>query len=174
MNLCPETALVDKCLVSGWEMGSFLWLTPHHAFLMSLTTPGGEVTYLNGSRFKSQLDYLSSASHFPKSLHPLQESLVFSHRLGLLVCFYSDLELLDATLAQVLLHQMIKCSRLRGFQAGVQKVQMGYGLGLDLSFTIQRNGENSLAQPLRETCRVSQDLGPLRAEATQNSVGKFG
>nr|XP_048316391.1 otoancorin isoform X3 [Myodes glareolus] len=44
------------------------------------------------------------------------------HRLGLLVCFYDDLELLDATLAQVLLHQMLKCSRLQGFQAGIQKV----------------------------------------------------
>uniref|UniRef100_A0A2K5D0S0 Otoancorin n=1 Tax=Aotus nancymaae TaxID=37293 RepID=A0A2K5D0S0_AOTNA len=45
------------------------------------------------------------------------------HRLGLLVCFYDDLELLDAAVAQVLLHQMIKCSRLRGFQAGVQKLK---------------------------------------------------
>nr|XP_044987643.1 otoancorin isoform X2 [Jaculus jaculus] len=45
------------------------------------------------------------------------------HRLGLLVCFYDDLELLDATLAQVLLHQMIKCSQLRGFRAGVQKLK---------------------------------------------------
>ncbi|XP_011787357.1 PREDICTED: otoancorin [Colobus angolensis palliatus] len=45
------------------------------------------------------------------------------HRLGLLVCFYDDLELLDATVAQVLLHQMIKCSHLRGFQAGVQKLK---------------------------------------------------
>ncbi|KAM6166298.1 otoancorin [Erethizon dorsatum] len=45
------------------------------------------------------------------------------HRLGLLVCFYDDLELLDATLAQILLHQMIKCSRLRGFRAGVQKLK---------------------------------------------------
>ncbi|EPQ12166.1 Otoancorin [Myotis brandtii] len=44
-------------------------------------------------------------------------------RLGLLVCFYGDLELLDAALARVLLHQMIKCSRLRGFQAGVQKLK---------------------------------------------------
>ncbi|VTJ78870.1 Hypothetical predicted protein [Marmota monax] len=43
--------------------------------------------------------------------------------LGLLVCFYDDLELLDATLAQVLLHQMIKCSHLRGFQAAVQKLK---------------------------------------------------
>ncbi|XP_003795769.1 otoancorin isoform X1 [Otolemur garnettii] len=45
------------------------------------------------------------------------------HRLGLLVCFYDDLELLDATVAQVLLHQMIKCSQLRGFQAAVQKLK---------------------------------------------------
>uniref|UniRef100_A0A8C5VB83 Otoancorin n=1 Tax=Microcebus murinus TaxID=30608 RepID=A0A8C5VB83_MICMU len=45
------------------------------------------------------------------------------HRLGLLVCFYDDLELLDAAVAQVLLHQMIKCSQLRGFQAGVQKLK---------------------------------------------------
>ncbi|XP_021093165.1 otoancorin isoform X2 [Heterocephalus glaber] len=45
------------------------------------------------------------------------------HRLGLLVCFYNDLELLDATMAQVLLHQMIKCSHLRGFRTGVQKLK---------------------------------------------------
>ncbi|XP_053411810.1 otoancorin [Nycticebus coucang] len=45
------------------------------------------------------------------------------HRLGLLVCFYDDLELLDAAVAQVLLHQMIKCSQLRGFQSGVQKLK---------------------------------------------------
>ncbi|XP_004691774.1 PREDICTED: otoancorin [Condylura cristata] len=45
------------------------------------------------------------------------------HRLGLLVCFYDDLELLDPAVAQVLLHQMIKCGHLRGFQAGVQKLK---------------------------------------------------
>ncbi|KAM5227711.1 otoancorin [Ctenodactylus gundi] len=43
--------------------------------------------------------------------------------LGLLVCFYDDLELLDTVLAQILLHQMIKCNRLRGFQASVQKLK---------------------------------------------------
>ncbi|XP_075384234.1 otoancorin [Tenrec ecaudatus] len=45
------------------------------------------------------------------------------HRLGLLVCFYDDLDFLDAAVAQVLLHQMIKCSHLRGFQASVQKLK---------------------------------------------------
>nr|XP_006201258.1 otoancorin isoform X1 [Vicugna pacos] len=50
-------------------------------------------------------------------------SELFPKMLGLLVCFYNDLELLDAALAQVLLHQMIKCSHLKGFQAGVQKLK---------------------------------------------------
>ncbi|EPY74535.1 otoancorin isoform 4 [Camelus ferus] len=50
-------------------------------------------------------------------------SELFPRMLGLLVCFYDDLELLDAAMARVLLHQMIKCSHLRGFQAGVQKLK---------------------------------------------------
>ncbi|XP_069860116.1 otoancorin [Dipodomys merriami] len=45
------------------------------------------------------------------------------HRLGLLVCFYDDLEPLDAALARVLLHQMIKCSRLRSSRAAVQQLK---------------------------------------------------
>lgn len=64
---------------------------------------------------------------WPPNTGPLPASLIFSHRLGLLVCFYDDLELLDAAVAQVLLHQMIKCSHLRGFQAEVQKVLKSYG-----------------------------------------------
>lgn len=67
-------------------------------------------------------DFRGLACSQPQATPPV--SLIFSHRLGLLVCFYDDLELLDATLAQVLLHQMLKCSRLQGFQAGIQKVQM--------------------------------------------------
>lgn len=44
------------------------------------------------------------------------------YRLGLLVCFYDDMEEMDAAVARALLHQMIKCNQLRGFQAEVQKV----------------------------------------------------
>lgn len=44
------------------------------------------------------------------------------YRLGLLVCFYNDMEQVDAAVARALLHQMIKCNQLRGFQAEVQKV----------------------------------------------------
>lgn len=99
------------------------------------------MTELDSWSFRSQLHCLSCPGHCALCKHPL-----LSHRLGLLVCFYDDLELLDATMAQVLLHQMIKCSRLRGFQSGVQKVQMGCTApGLGPSFTTQRNGESCLA-----------------------------
>lgn len=52
-------------------------------------------------------------------------SLTFPRRLGLLLCFYDDLELLDAATARVLLHRTLKCRRLRGFQAAVRKVGAG-------------------------------------------------
>ncbi|XP_061456289.1 otoancorin [Rhineura floridana] len=45
------------------------------------------------------------------------------YRLGLLVCFYNGVEQMDANVARVLLHQMIKCNQLRGFQADVQKLK---------------------------------------------------
>lgn len=83
---------------------------------------------VRGSCYDRDLSVLTGVGLrlWPPALRPPPASLVFSHRLGLLVCFYDDLELLDAAVAQVLLHQMIKCSHLRGFQAGVQKVQKGY------------------------------------------------
>ncbi|NXY29665.1 OTOAN protein, partial [Pomatorhinus ruficollis] len=43
--------------------------------------------------------------------------------LGLLVCFYDDLEQMDAAVARALLHQMIKCNQLRGFQAEVHELK---------------------------------------------------
>uniref|UniRef100_G1NWP8 Otoancorin n=1 Tax=Myotis lucifugus TaxID=59463 RepID=G1NWP8_MYOLU len=92
----------------------------------------------------------------------------FKLTLGLLVCFYGDLELLDAALARVLLHQMIKCSRLRGFQAGVQKVRMGCTARAGASVLLARE-MGSLARPLRETCKVSRDLGPARVDGASNT-----
>lgn len=99
---------------------------------------------------------------------PCARPLLLSHRLGLLVCFYGDLELLDAALARVLLHQMIKCSRLRGFQAGVQKVRMGCTAQAGASVLLARE-MGSLAWPLRETRKVSGDLGPARVDGASNT-----
>uniref|UniRef100_A0A7N5KNQ0 Otoancorin n=1 Tax=Ailuropoda melanoleuca TaxID=9646 RepID=A0A7N5KNQ0_AILME len=104
------------------------------------------------------------------------------HRLGLLVCFYDDLDLLDAAVAQVLLHQMIKCSHLRGFQAGVQKVpsfysvsQMGVllaGVGTQAFYSMDRR---DLLQVLRSTVslRVS-DLSPAQKQGVLSKMIEAG
>uniref|UniRef100_A0A8D2JTL5 Otoancorin n=1 Tax=Sciurus vulgaris TaxID=55149 RepID=A0A8D2JTL5_SCIVU len=95
------------------------------------------------------------------------------HRLGLLVCFYDDLELLDAALAQVLLHQMIKCSHLRGFQAEVQKLKADL---LDIATENQTLNETlgSLSDAVVGlTCSQLQSLSPEAvhsAIATLNQV----
>nr|XP_005998448.1 PREDICTED: otoancorin [Latimeria chalumnae] len=43
------------------------------------------------------------------------------YRLGLLVCFHDNLQQLDTMAALNLLHQLIKCNQLKGFQADIQK-----------------------------------------------------
>uniref|UniRef100_UPI00398E459C otoancorin-like n=1 Tax=Pristiophorus japonicus TaxID=55135 RepID=UPI00398E459C len=45
------------------------------------------------------------------------------YRLGLLVCFFDNVQELDTGEARSLLHQMIKCNRLTGFQADVKKLK---------------------------------------------------
>ncbi|KAM8960491.1 otoancorin [Pelodytes ibericus] len=45
------------------------------------------------------------------------------YRLGLLVCFYDDVEELEPTVARALLHQMIKCNQLRSYHGDVQKLK---------------------------------------------------
>uniref|UniRef100_A0A8C5W7X7 Otoancorin n=1 Tax=Leptobrachium leishanense TaxID=445787 RepID=A0A8C5W7X7_9ANUR len=45
------------------------------------------------------------------------------YRLGLLVCFYDDVQELDPTVAKALLHQMIKCNQLRSYRGEVQKLK---------------------------------------------------
>lgn len=56
--------------------------------------------------------------------------LMFPCRLGLLVCFYDNLLLLDASDARILLHQLIKCNQLRGSLTEIQKVRASRNLGL--------------------------------------------
>lgn len=96
-----------------------------------------------------------------RSSEPPASTLIFPHRLGLLVCFYDDLDLLDAAVAQVLLHQMIKCSRLRGFQAGVQKVPWGYRA---LGKWLEKWGAESCLAFEEKTHQLTQDPGPATAD----------
>ncbi|XP_036385328.1 otoancorin-like [Megalops cyprinoides] len=46
-----------------------------------------------------------------------------AYRLGLLVCFYDNVQLLDASDARSLLHQLIKCNQLRGSLIEVHKLK---------------------------------------------------
>uniref|UniRef100_H0VR06 Otoancorin n=1 Tax=Cavia porcellus TaxID=10141 RepID=H0VR06_CAVPO len=112
-----------------WILGRYMvHLSLEEIMKISTLEIGLFISYDNATK---QLDTVYDIT--PELAHAFLEKISLSsfdvrnistiHRLGLLVCFYDDLELLDATLAQVLLHQMIKCSRLRGFQARVQKLK---------------------------------------------------
>uniref|UniRef100_G3UCM8 Otoancorin n=1 Tax=Loxodonta africana TaxID=9785 RepID=G3UCM8_LOXAF len=95
------------------------------------------------------------------------------HRLGLLVCFYDDLDFLDTAVARVLLHQMVKCSHLRGFQAGIQKLKADL---LDIATKNQTLNETlgSLSDAVVGlTCDQLESLSPMavhRAISTLNQV----
>uniref|UniRef100_A0A8C6IA97 Otoancorin n=1 Tax=Mus spicilegus TaxID=10103 RepID=A0A8C6IA97_MUSSI len=89
------------------------------------------------------------------------------HRLGLLVCFYDGLELLDATLAQVLLHQMLKCSRLRGFQAGVQKLKANL---LDIATENQTLNETLGSLSDAVVGLTSSQLESLSSDAVHSAI----
>ncbi|KAM9208798.1 otoancorin [Dugong dugon] len=87
--------------------------------------------------------------------------------LGLLVCFYDDLDFLDAAVAQVLLHQMIKCSHLRGFQASIQKLKANL---LDIATENQTLNETlgCLSDAVVGlTCSQLESLSP---EAVHNAI----
>lgn len=153
MNLGPREPLAGSAVSSGGHLCGYL--------RTRLPSGPGELTAGPSSE--------SSPTACPAQVPvPCARPLLLSHRLGLLVCFYGDLELLDAALARVLLHQMIKCSRLRGFQAGVQKVGMGCTAGAGASVLLVRE-MGSLARPLRETRKGNRDLGPARVDSASNT-----
>ncbi|KAL1774435.1 otoancorin [Sigmodon hispidus] len=89
------------------------------------------------------------------------------HRLGLLVCFYDGLELLDATLAQVLLHQMLKCSRLQGFQVGIQKLKANL---LDIATENQTLNETLGSLSDAVAGLTSNQLESLSPEAVHSAI----
>nr|XP_056722591.1 otoancorin [Euleptes europaea] len=89
------------------------------------------------------------------------------YRLGLLVCFYDDLEQMDATVARVLLHQMIKCNQLRGFQAGIQKLKSQL-----LDVATQNQTLNSTLGSLSDAVvgLTASQLDSLSPEAVHNAI----
>ncbi|NWX13259.1 OTOAN protein, partial [Aegotheles bennettii] len=86
--------------------------------------------------------------------------------LGLLVCFYDDVEQMDAAVARALLHQMIKCNQLRGFQAEVQKLKSQL-----LNIAMQNQTLNDILGSLSDAVvgLTSSQLESLSPEAVHNA-----
>ncbi|NXI08056.1 OTOAN protein, partial [Irena cyanogastra] len=87
--------------------------------------------------------------------------------LGLLVCFYDDLEQMDAAVARALLHQMIKCNQLRGFQAEVHELKSQL-----LNIAMQNQTLNDTLGSLSDAVvgLTSSHLESLSPEAVHNAV----
>ncbi|NWS28898.1 OTOAN protein, partial [Polioptila caerulea] len=87
--------------------------------------------------------------------------------LGLLVCFYDDLEQMDAVVARALLHQMIKCNQLRGFQAKVHELKSQL-----LNIATQNQTLNESLGSLSDAVvgLTSSQLESLSPEAVHNAV----
>ncbi|KAF7242929.1 Otoancorin, partial [Varanus komodoensis] len=87
--------------------------------------------------------------------------------LGLLVCFYNDLEQIDASVARALLHQMMKCNQLRGFQADIQKLKSQL-----LSIAMQNQTLNDTLGSLSDAVvgLTTLQLESLSPEAVQNAI----
>ncbi|NWH84367.1 OTOAN protein, partial [Aegithalos caudatus] len=87
--------------------------------------------------------------------------------LGLLVCFYDDLEQMEAAVARALLHQMIKCNQLRGFQAEVHELKSRL-----LNIAMQNQTLNETLGSLSDAVvgLTSSQLDSLSPEAVHNAV----
>ncbi|NXG73532.1 OTOAN protein, partial [Baryphthengus martii] len=94
-------------------------------------------------------------------------SFSFISVLGLLVCFYDDMEQMDAAVARALLHQMIKCNQLRGFQAEVQKLKSQL-----LNIAMQNQTLNDILGSLSDAVigLTSSQLESLSPEAVHNAI----
>ncbi|NXH21221.1 OTOAN protein, partial [Bucco capensis] len=97
----------------------------------------------------------------------MRNSSTIYRQLGLLVCFYDDMEQIDAAVARALLHQMIKCNQLRGFQAEVQKLKTEL-----LNIAMQNQSLNDILGSLSDavvglTIRQLESLSP---EAVHNAI----
>ncbi|NXC46686.1 OTOAN protein, partial [Penelope pileata] len=94
-------------------------------------------------------------------------STVYRQDRCLLVCFYDDMEQMDAAVAQALLHQMIKCNQLKGFQAKVQKLKSHL-----LNIAMQNQTLNDTLGSLSDAVvgLTSGQLESLSPEAVHNAI----
>ncbi|XP_018617000.1 otoancorin isoform X2 [Scleropages formosus] len=90
-----------------------------------------------------------------------------AYRLGLLVCFYDNVHLLDSSDARILLHQLIKCNQLRGSLIEVQKLKSQL-----LAIVIRNQTLNELLGSVSDAVvgLTTSQLESLSASAVRSSM----
>ncbi|NXN82580.1 OTOAN protein, partial [Bombycilla garrulus] len=115
------------------------------------------------------LERINSSGFDMRNISTIYRQVDFSFMalLGLLVCFYDDLEQMDAAVARALLHQMIKCNQLRGFQAEVRELKSRL-----LNIAMQNQTLNDTLGSLSDAVvgLTSSQLESLSPEAVHNAV----
>ncbi|NXN11307.1 OTOAN protein, partial [Indicator maculatus] len=131
-------------------------------------TPELAQAFLEGIN-SSGFDMRNTSTIYRQDCFSFSFTLMHFHlyRLGLLVCFYGDTEQMDAAVARALLHQMIKCNQLRGFQAEVQKLKSQF-----LNIAMQNQTLNDILGSLSDAVVgvTSSQLESLSPEAVHNAI----
>ncbi|XP_072275279.1 otoancorin [Pyxicephalus adspersus] len=121
---------------SSWVTADSLWILGRFMVLLPLN----EIKKININEIRMFISY-DNATKQLDTVYDITEELAKAflelinssgfdmrnistiYRLGLLVCFYDDIQDIDSSMAKALLHQMIKCNQLKGFHADVQKLK---------------------------------------------------
>ncbi|NWX74107.1 OTOAN protein, partial [Alca torda] len=116
----------------------------------------------------SGFDMRNASTIYRQGCFPFSFMAVYGeNELGLLVCFYDDMGQMDSAVARALLHQMIKCNQLRGFQAEVQKLKSQL-----LNIAMQNQTLNDVLGSLSDAVvgLTSSELESLSPEAVHNAI----
>ncbi|NXQ96913.1 OTOAN protein, partial [Sagittarius serpentarius] len=113
----------------------------------------------------SGFDMRNTSTIYRQGCFPFSFLAVYGE--SLLVCFYDDMEQMDAAVARALLHQMIKCNQLKGFQAEVRKLKSQL-----LNIAMQNQTLNDTLGSLSDAVvgLTSSQLESLSPEAVHNAI----
>ncbi|XP_069763240.1 otoancorin-like isoform X2 [Narcine bancroftii] len=162
---------------SLWFLGRFVvHLPPEEIQKISLNEIRRFINYGNATK---QLDSVyditsTTARAFQKRISASGFDMANTstvYRLGLLVCFFDNVQELDMGEARSLLHQMIKCSRLKGFQADVKKLKAQL-LGLVLRSQRLNETLDSISDAI--ACLSLTQLDSLSSETVQSAIPILG
>ncbi|XP_073491302.1 otoancorin [Aquarana catesbeiana] len=137
------TQTLQKSYVVYEANGSSSWVTAESLWILGqlmVLLPLNEISKININEIRMFISYDNATKQLDtvyditqdlaKAFLELINSSGFDmrnistiYRLGLLVCFYDDIQDIDSLVAKALLHQMIKCNQLRGFRTDVQKLK---------------------------------------------------